>query len=39
MRKRSGIEARKGVGRIGSKEHDLWWTKKNPDESFSKEEM
>lgn len=39
VRKRSGIEARKGVGSIGSKEHDLWWTKKNPEESFSKEAM
>lgn len=36
-RKRSGIEATKGVRRIGSKEKDWWWTK-NPEESFSEEE-
>lgn len=37
MRKRSGIEATKGVRRIGSKEKDWRWTE-NPEESFIEEE-
>ncbi len=36
-RKRSGIEATKGVRRIGSREKDWWWTK-NPEESLSGED-
>lgn len=28
MRTRSGIEAAKGVRRIGSEEKDWWWTKR-----------
>lgn len=37
VRKRSGIEATKGVRRIGSKEKDWWWTE-NPEQSFIEEE-
>lgn len=38
MRKRSGIEARKGARWIGRKRKKDWWWTENPEESFSEEE-